>query len=216
MDLQIQRAVDVQIQRATNIPRNETLQLHQPRPLLKRTPLVVTYHPNLTTLARIVKKHLPILHTSSRLKQAVPNPPLVAFRRPNNLRDLLVRAKLNTPAPPTNTGNNMCGHARCKCCKEIVTTNHFRSHSTGRQYNIRAHITCKARNLVYMISCKKCGLQYVRETETPLHIRMNGHHSDIRTKKLDKPVAAHFSQPDHSAEDLEVRGIEEIHDNGIQ
>ena len=57
---------------------------------------------------------------------------------------------------------------------------------------------------------------YVGETENPLHIRMNGHRSDIRTKKLEKSVAAYFSQPDHSAEDLEVRGIEKIHDNGIQ
>jgi len=44
---------------------------------------------------------------------------------------------------------------------------------------------------------------------------MNRHHSDIRTKKLDKPVAAHFCHPDHPAEDLEVRGIEKIHENNI-
>ena len=55
--------------------------------------------------------------------------------------------------------------------------------------------------------------QYIGETENWLHIRMNRRHSDIQTKKLDKPVAAHFCQPDHSAEDLEVRGIEKIHEN---
>ena len=54
-------------------------------------------------------------------------------------------------------------------------------------------------------------MQYVGETENPLHIRMNGHRSDIRTKKVDKPVAAHFNQPDHSMGDLEVMGIEKIH-----
>ena len=134
-------------------------------------------------------------------------------RRPKNLRDLLVRAKLETPAPPTDTGNTPCGHKRCKCCYEIVTTISFRSYNTGRRYNIRANITCKSRNL---ISCKRCGLQYVGETENPLHIRMNGHRSDIRTKKLEKPVAAHFSLPGHSAEDLEVRGIEKIHSNNVQ
>ncbi len=47
-----------------------------------------------------------------------------------------------------------------------------------------------------------------RETENSLHIRMNGHRSDIRTMKTDKPVAAHFCQPDHSFDDLEMRGIE--------
>jgi len=42
---------------------------------------------------------------------------------------------------------------------------------------------------------------------------MNGHHSDICTKKLDKPVAAHFCQSNHSVGELEVKGIEKIHDN---
>ena len=42
---------------------------------------------------------------------------------------------------------------------------------------------------------------------------MNGHRSDIWTRKLEKPVAAHFCQPDHSLVDLEVRGKEKIHNN---
>ena len=64
-----------------------------------------------------------------------------------------------------------------------------------------------------MISCNKCNKQYVGETENALHIRMNGHRSDITTKKLDKLVAAHFNQPDHSYEDLRVMGIEKIEDH---
>ena len=53
-------------------------------------------------------------------------------------------------------------------------------------------------------------MQYAGETESALHIRMNGHRSDITTRKLDKPVASHFNQPDHSLEDLRVMGIEKI------
>ena len=56
-------------------------------------------------------------------------------------------------------------------------------------------------------------MQYVGETEIALHIRMNGHRSDITTKKLDKPVASHFNQPDHSLEDLKVMGIKKIEDH---
>ena len=55
-------------------------------------------------------------------------------------------------------------------------------------------------------------MQYVEETENALHIRMNGHQSDITTKKLDKPVATHFNQPNHSYDDLRVMGIEKIED----
>lgn len=53
-------------------------------------------------------------------------------------------------------------------------------------------------------------MQYIGETENPLHIRMNGHHSDITMRKLDKPLASHFNQPDYSLEDLKVMGIEKI------
>jgi len=95
--------------------------------------------------------------------------------------------------------------------KSSNETSHLKSHTTGQTYRVRAAFTCKTRNVVYMIQCKKCGLQYVGETENPLHIRMNGHRSDIRTKKLEKPVASHFNQPDHSLKDLEVMAIEKIH-----
>ena len=35
-------------------------------------------------------------------------------------------------------------------------------------------------------------------------MRMNGHRSDIMTRKIDRQVAAHFCQPDHSLENLQV------------
>ena len=56
-------------------------------------------------------------------------------------------------------------------------------------------------------------MQYVDETENALHIRMNGHRSDITTKKLDKPVAVHFNHSDNSHEDLRVIGMEKIEDH---
>ena len=44
-------------------------------------------------------------------------------------------------------------------------------------------------------------------------IQMNGHYSYIQTNKIEKPVAANFSQPNHQLEDLEVRGIEKIRED---
>ena len=60
---------------------------------------------------------------------------------------------------------------------------------------------------------QKCSFQYVGETEIPLHIRMNGHRSDIHTGKTEKPVAVHFTLPDHSVDDVEVMEIEKIHED---
>ena len=64
---------------------------------------------------------------------------------------------------------------RCKCCQQMPTGNTFKSQVTGRKYHIRNKISWKIKNLVYLISCRKCSLQYVRETENTLHVRMNGH-----------------------------------------
>ena len=58
-----------------------------------------------------------------------------------------------------------------------------------------------------LIHCKKCGQQYVGETRNPLNERMNVHRSDIKHRK-DTSVAAHFNQGDHSADDMQVMGIE--------
>ena len=81
------------------------------------------------------------------------------------------------------------------------------------QHRTRSSFTCKTRNLVYLIQCGKCDLQYISENANLLHIRMNGHRSDINTKKTDKPVVAHFKLPDHSLDDLHVMRIEKIHAN---
>ena len=45
-----------------------------------------------------IHKYLPILHTSSRCKEAIPEPPMVAFRRPINIKDLVVRSTLKAPS----------------------------------------------------------------------------------------------------------------------
>ena len=188
-----EESVDQQLRKVMSIPRTETLQPHpRQHQSIKRVPLVITYHPALSRITKSLRKHLDILHVSDRLKAAIPDPPIVAFRRPHNLRDLLVRAKLKKTNPPTQTG------------------------STGTTHKTRSTFTCKTRNLVYLIQCRKCGLQYVGETANPLHIRMNGHRSDIHTQKTDKPVAAHFNLPDHTLDDLQVMGIKKIHNNDTE
>ena len=70
--------------------------------------------------------------------------------------------------------------------------------------------TCKMKNLVYLIECRRCKKQYVGETENALHIRLNGHRSDIRHNRAEKPVGAHFNLPEHSIEDLTILVVEKI------
>ena len=61
-------SVDHQIQRAALIPHPQALQPRPRQQQPRRVPLVTTYHPGLTSLTKIVNKHLPILHASKKLK----------------------------------------------------------------------------------------------------------------------------------------------------
>ena len=76
-----------------------------------RTVFVTTYNPNLPNFNNIIKKYYPILTASDRCKNAFRDPPLLAYRRPRNLRDTLIRAKVKTPktshsSPPKITRCN--------------------------------------------------------------------------------------------------------------
>ena len=53
-----------------------------------RIPLVVSYHPDLPPLGRIINKHWPTLQSKKRLKKVFKNRPIVSYKRPGNLRVL--------------------------------------------------------------------------------------------------------------------------------
>ena len=130
--------------------------------------MVVTYAPTLPSLGKITRQHHHILHLSERTKQAFLQPPIIAYRRPKNLRVLLVRVDLAPHAihPP---GNTPCGRSRCKAFPALITSDRFTSHCTGKTYTLRSAATCKSKDVVYLIQCKRCGLQYVGKTEQALN-----------------------------------------------
>ena len=198
-----------QIRKATEQNRQELL-----KPKVKNkeqvTPLVVTFHPDLPHLTRILRDHQCIINTSLQLKGALPKPPLVAYRRPPNLRDLLVRAAYRQ-TKETYEGNSRCQQSRCKTCAHIKTGTTFHSTTTGKRFRVKATANCQTRNVVYLIECTKCSIQYVGETENALRVRLTGHRSDIKHKRIEKPVAKHFNQVDHSINDLAIMVIEMIH-----
>ena len=84
----------------------------------------------------------------------------------------------------------------------------MQSTSTGQSFKVRATATCKTENVIYLIQCNHCQMQYVGETRNPLHIRLNAHRHDIRHKKNDKLVGAHFSGQSHSLQDLKMMVLE--------
>ena len=154
--------------------------------------LITEFNPTNPPLQKIVQKHWPILGRSSATRPLVKAKIVYGFRRPDNIRDKIIRAKLPIttdgliPEWPTCKSGTKCKH-----CPRIDKSGRITSHHTGRSYSCVFNACCQSRNLVYCISCKLCGQQYVGQTTTPLMTRVNNHLSTIRTRK-DFPIPNHM------------------------
>ena len=93
----------------------------------------------------------------------------------------------------------------------MKTGTSFGRKTTDEQFHVKATADCRTRNVVYLIECKKCAIQYIGETENALRICLTGHQSDIKHRRTNRPVAKHFSLPDHSMHDLSIMVIKKIY-----
>ncbi|KAJ8032973.1 Zonadhesin [Holothuria leucospilota] len=205
-------SIEYAVKKARDTPRSETLTYKTRQSNSNRVPLVTEYHSGLPPLAKFIQKHLPILQSTVCLKSIFPDPSVVAFSRPPNLRDILVRAKFQDKASvEANNENFGCSPcpAKCKTCALVDSTKQFQSYQTARTFQSRQSINCLSRNVIYLIYCNLCGTQYVGESKNSLRMRMTQHRSAIKTKKVEQPVANHFNLPRHSTDNLRVIAIEQ-------
>ena len=210
------KKVQQAINRARSVPRPSALEQKPINDVTKsRIPLVVTFHPNLPPFLNITNDNHHILHTSDRLQRAVPETPDLAYRRPRDLRDFIVRAKVppitDVNSSPIQHGNFRCGTNRCVVCKDhIKEGDTFTSHGNNTSHQIRVNITRSTSNVIYLISCRICGIQYVGATRTTPKRRFYGQRSTVNTKKIDTPVGQHLNLPNHSITDMISQGIESL------
>ncbi|KAL2084518.1 hypothetical protein ACEWY4_020036 [Coilia grayii] len=137
--------------------------------------------------------------------------PRVVFKRPPNLRNLLVRAH-NPPQPEhflhqIPQGNYKCG--QCAQCNFTTKTKIFHHPLTGKPLHIKGVITCNTNNVIYMLRCP-CGLAYIGKTTRSLKTRIAEHRSNIRNHNDKSPVAIHFTAASHNVSSLRYIGIEHV------
>jgi hypothetical protein len=172
-------------------------------------PCILTYNPSITCMSTAVHSYWPILTSKS------PSPfqsckPIIAYRRPKNLRDHLVRATISPKSQETDeTGKNTPCGTPCSTCPHMLQTSEFTSNITKKKYKLQHKINCRTENIIYLIQCKRCPAQYVGESKNSINYRLTRHRSSHKTKK-DEPVANHFNQQPHTFKDLTILGIEEI------
>ena len=92
--------VDAAIDKARKIPRPEALKRVTRDRKQDRPVLVVTHDPRLPAVAQIVKKHWRAMTQNPHMKSVYPKPPMIAFKRPRNLKDVCTgEGKGATPTP---------------------------------------------------------------------------------------------------------------------
>ena len=88
------------LQRDTNrvrsIPRHPTLQPQEQKSAkTDRTPFAIFFNPALPKISSVVNKYTTLLQSTANCKKAVPNPPVIAYRRNASLLDLLAHSTLS-------------------------------------------------------------------------------------------------------------------------
>jgi hypothetical protein len=209
------KIVDDAIDKALQKPRDE---LHEDQPADYRqtehtehnkTRLITTYHHNNPPLNRILQRHYNILCQSTRLATLFPSPPQVVYRRPQNLRDRLIHAKVNVPQQ-TYHGSGPCGKP-CHVCPLMRPVNRVKSSKSDFVFDIRGNYTCSSKNVVYLLECGLCRMQYIGETTQEFRNRVSGHKSDyycdIKARDTGgsskgNPIARHYFETGHQWEDI--------------
>ena len=118
-----------------------------------RPVFVTTYNPSLPNLNNVIKKYYPILTATERCQEAFKDIPLLAYRRPKNLRDFLVKAKLKQ-SPPNNSNLpkkvKRCNDGRCRTYK-FIANGHHPILSTIRVNKEKSYNICPALPIILFV-----------------------------------------------------------------
>ena len=193
------------LQAIRRLDRAGVLNSHNPsNQRSERIPLVLTYHPLNERIKRILLRNFNILSSDPETRAVFPQPPLVAYRRDSNLRDILVHTSDKSQSS-FQAGTSPCLNARCRTCHYISSDTSVR----GPQYSfvIKKAFSCQTSGLVYCISCRRCPAVYIGETGRTLRQRFGEHLRSIEKNLPGFPVAKHFNTAGHSIDDALVRGM---------
>ena len=141
--------------RYDRVTQEECLQPRKKTPTHNSIMCSVRYSPLGAQFRETIRKHWHIVNSDPKLKNVFTEPPKLVFKRPNNIRDGLVRADINpqnTPKPINlPDGNYKCGG--CSQCVYTQRCKTFTHPHTGRNISIRGAITCSTTHVIYMIRC---------------------------------------------------------------
>lgn len=194
--------VNEQVGEACKISRDIALQEKDPRVVAskdRKDVLVLTYHPALPKkVHETINKNYHTLSSGEERAKVFANSPIVAYRQPKSLKDLLVRAIVKSKTSEPNVCQGCNGRSDCQVCKLLINSDSFFNKDKSRTYNLRkGTLHCNSSKVVYLLTCKTCENQYVGKTKRVFRERVNNYKSKFRkyykqrkngTLKKDDPV----------------------------
>ena len=170
------------------------------------------YDPKLPALPSIVKKHWrTMVGNDAQLKEVFPLPPLVAYRRPQNIRDKIVRSKI--PSTPKRIKRMVPGMSKCNncvICPFVKEGKIIQATSSKYTVDINRPVNCQTKNILYCITCEKCSLQYIGESERTLKDRFSEHKGYVVNRMMKKATGEHFNSKGHKVSDMKISILEKI------
>ena len=179
--------------------------------------LTTTYSPDFGGLKHQVESTWDLLDRASTTRSLHNKGLTVGYRRPKNLRDILVQARLPSEVAlghgeDKHREDKTCKSKNCRYCPLLNKSGKIVANSTGRKYRTRHNVTCNSNNLTYCISCKRCGKQYVGQTKNSLKERFKSHFYQIAHDREKTEVSRHFNQVTHEKlKDVEIHILEFVH-----
>ena len=142
-------------------------------------------------------------------KRTFPNPPMIAYRQPPNLRRTLVHAKKPIKRPKRIVpGFVRCKNNSCKVCPYVVNSKNINSTTNNFQHKITGEFTCNTKGVIYILTCDKCNKQYVGQTIRRFSDRVKEHMTSV--EKKDKTMGTHYLLPHHSKAYFRAQIIEKV------
>ena len=82
------------INKASQVPRRETIMKKLEQNKLDRVPFAITYNPLLPNIPKLLQESQTILNASEKCSGVFKNTPLVSYRRGRNLNDMLCSKRI--------------------------------------------------------------------------------------------------------------------------
>jgi hypothetical protein len=200
------------IEKAKNLDRKEILKKTN-KPKTDRVVLAITYHPKLPSVSNIVKKHWRTLIRDPKAREIFPQPPMIAYKQPPNLKNKLCQARLPTQRNHQKrqlNGTKPCNKP-CSICPYVLQSKEFISTYTREKFTMTGSYTCSTRGVIYLTTCSKCLQQYVGQTGRRLLDRMKEHLNSICLQK--EATGTHYNSAGHNSSHFQVQVIEKVSPN---